>query len=289
MKRTQGNGVDGMTENTIGAENDQDRRYRACLIIIGDEILSGRTKDRNLAYLAEWLNDEGIELSEARVIPDVEAIIIRTVNECRAVFDYVFTTGGIGPTHDDITAECVAKAFGVPLLFHPDAHKAMADRVGEDKMTEGRRRMTRVPDGGEIIVNPISVAPGFRVENVYVLAGIPDVMQAMLGTLKGRLAGGRKVLSRTMHAFAGESVIARTLDDVQGRHDDLSIGSYPFYYHDRFGANLVLRARDPDLLADVYEELRRRLEDDGIRVGDGDAPGPEPLPDDKDTLDAKSS
>ncbi|MEX1146848.1 MAG: molybdopterin-binding protein [Sphingomonadales bacterium] len=268
---------------------DADRRYLACLIIIGDEILSGRTRDRNLAYLAEWLNDEGIELAEARVIPDLPDVIVRTLNECRATFDYVFTTGGIGPTHDDITADCVARAFGVPLEFHPEAHKAMADRVGEDNMTEGRRRMTRVPKGGAIIRNPISAAPGFHIENVLVLAGIPDVMQAMLGTIKGQLVGGRTVLSRTMHAFAGESVIAATLGDVQDAHDGLSIGSYPFYYRDSFGANLVLRARDAVLLSEAYEALRSRLEGEGIHVGDGDAPMPTPKPESRDTLDAKTS
>ena len=274
-----------MTETT----SKKERLYRACLIIIGDEILSGRTKDRNLAFLAEWLNEEGIELKEVRVIPDDTAVIIETVNSCRAAFDYVFTTGGIGPTHDDITAESVARAFGVPLEFHPEAVRAMADRVGEENMTEGRRRMTRVPAGGEIIRNPISVAPGFRVENVFVMAGIPEVMQAMLGTLKGTLKGGRKMLSRTMHAFAGESVIAQTLTDVQDANPDLSIGSYPFYYRDSYGANLVLRGRDRDLLARAYEELRSRLVDEGITVGDGDAPVPDPVTEDHDTLGAKTS
>jgi len=274
-----------MTEISVPS----DRVFKACLIIIGDEILSGRTKDRNLAYLAEWLNEEGIELKEARVIPDEEDVVVRTVNECRAAFDYVFTTGGIGPTHDDITADCIAKAFGVRLENHPEAVKAMTERVGAENMTEGRMRMTRVPAGGEIIRNPVSVAPGFRVENVHVLAGIPDVMQAMLGTLKGKIAGGRKMLSRTMHAFAGESVIARTLDEVQAAHDDLSIGSYPFYYQQSYGANLVLRARDEGLLARVYEELRARLVEEGISVGDGDAPQPKPEGPDHDSLSAKTS
>ena len=274
-----------MTEISVSSE----RTFNACLIIIGDEILSGRTKDRNLAFLAEWLNEEGIELKEARVIPDDEDVIVRTVNECRAVFDYVFTTGGIGPTHDDITADCISKAFKVDLEHHPDAVRAMTERVGADGMTEGRMRMTRVPAGGEIIRNPVSVAPGFRIGNVHVLAGIPDVMQAMLGTLKGEIRGGRKMLSRTMHAFAGESVIARTLDEVQAAHDDLSIGSYPFYYEESYGANLVLRARDADLLARVYEELRARLVEDGIRVGDGDAPTPEPEGPEPDSLSARTS
>lgn len=274
-----------MTEKT----GPKPREYRACLIIIGDEILSGRTRDRNLAYLAEWLNEEGIELKEARVIPDDEAVIIRTVNECRAAFDYVFTTGGIGPTHDDITADSIAKAFGVALEYHPEAHAAMAERVGEDRMTEGRKRMTRVPAGGEIIRNPISAAPGFRIENVFVMAGIPEVTEAMLGTLKGRLSGGRKVISRSMHAYAGESVIARTVDEVQAAHAELSIGSYPFYYSNRYGANLVLRARDRDLLASVYEELRRRLVEDGIKVGDGDAPEPASTGKDHRTLGPKTS
>ncbi|RMF10832.1 MAG: competence/damage-inducible protein A [Alphaproteobacteria bacterium] len=274
-----------MTDNAATDE----RVYRACLIIIGDEILSGRTRDRNLAYIAEWLNDEGIELKEARVIPDDRDVIVRTVNECRAAFEYVFTTGGIGPTHDDITAESIASAFGVALEYNAEAHAALAARVGEDNMTEGRRRMTRVPAGGEIIRNPVSAAPGFRLDNVYVLAGIPDVVEAMLGSLKGKLAGGRKMLSRSMHAYAGESVIAHIVDAVQAAHANVSIGSYPFYYRDRYGANLVLRARDRDLLAAVYEELRRKLVSEGIEVGDGDAPEPDPIAPDHATLGAKTS
>lgn len=266
-----------------------ERQFRACLIIIGDEILSGRTKDKNLAYLAEWLNEEGIELREVRVIPDEEDVIIRTVNDCRAAFDYLFTTGGIGPTHDDITADCVSRAFGVKLEHHPEAVAAMRDRVGESGMTEGRMRMTRVPVGGEMIRNPISAAPGFRIDNVFVLAGIPNVMQAMLGTLSGTLEGGRKMLSRTLHAFAGESVIARTVNEVHDAHDGVSVGSYPFYFDNSYGANLVLRGRDEAALAAAYEDLRSRLTDDGIRVGDGEALAPCADEDGKDSLTARNS
>ncbi|HEY8351683.1 MAG TPA: molybdopterin-binding protein [Sphingomonadales bacterium] len=255
----------------------ESRRVTACLLIIGDEILSGRTRDANLSYLARWLNGEGVELREARVIPDDRTVIVRTVNEVRRAFDYVFTTGGIGPTHDDITTDCVAEAFGVPIHFNAEAERELMARL-TGPMTEGRRRMTRIPEGATLIRNPVSGAPGFRLGNVHVLAGIPAVMQAMLETIRGTLEGGRPVQSATLHVFAGESRIAATLLEVQERHPDVSIGSYPFGHQDRYGANLVLRSPDGARLAAATEELRQALIRDGFEPGIGEAtPTPEDI------------
>lgn len=252
------------------SDNTTPRRVTACMLIIGDEILSGRTRDANLAYLAAWLNEEGVELKEARVLPDEEPVIIRAVNEVRAAFDYVFTTGGIGPTHDDITADCVAGAFGLPLLYSDEAARELMARL-TGPLTEGRRRMTRIPEGATIIRNPISGAPGFRLENVHVLAGIPAVMQAMLETLTGTLKGGRKVHSAALHVYSGESLIAATLARVQASYPGVTIGSYPFAHDDRYGASLVLRSPDERLLGEALDSLRSALEADGFQPLEGES------------------
>ena len=170
----------------------------ACLLIIGNEILSGRTKDANLAFLGENLNEIGVRLMEARVVPDIEAVIVETLNEVRGKFDYVFTTGGIGPTHDDITSSCVAKAFGVPWSLHPEAHALLKAHYAEGELNEARLRMAHTPEGASLIENPISKAPGFQMGNVFVMAGIPRVMQAMFESLKSRLTGGAPVRSVTL-------------------------------------------------------------------------------------------
>jgi molybdenum cofactor synthesis domain-containing protein len=242
----------------------------ACLIIIGDEILSGRTQDSNLAYLAKWLNGQKIQLAAARVVPDIEDEIILAVNECRRKFTYVFTTGGIGPTHDDITAESIARAFSLPIEISADAADRLAARVGRENMTPARLRMARVPQGAVLIDNPVSAAPGFQIGNVFVMAGVPAVMQAMLDTLGGKLAGGSEMLSRTIHVYAGESLIADTLEAAQNDYAGLQIGSYPFYLKDKYGANLVLRARNLKLLEAATAGLKARLGEIGVEAIDGD-------------------
>ncbi|MDA5193454.1 competence/damage-inducible protein A [Govanella unica] len=257
-----------MTQNM--AATDPVKRVTACLLIIGDEILSGRTEDANLNYLAKWLNEEGIELREVRVIPDVAEVIVPTLNAVRGAFDYVFTTGGIGPTHDDITADCVAAAFGVPLEFNAEAERQLMTRMN-GPMTEGRRRMTRIPAGGRTVPNPVSGAPGIEIGNVFVLAGIPRVMQAMLEELRGRLQGGRKVQSAALHVFAGESTMAATLSLVQDRAPEVAIGSYPFVTDDSYGASLVLRSPDPVALAAALDDLRAELQKNGFTVHEGEA------------------
>jgi len=232
-----------------------DRPVTASLIVIGNEILSGRTQDKNVAYLGEWLGKEGIRLLEVRVIPDVEQTIADTVNELRRRFDYVFTTGGIGPTHDDITSESVAAAFGLPHGEHPEARAILDAHYGPEQLNEARLRMAKTPEGAILIENPVSKAPGFQVENVLVLAGIPAIMQAMLESLRHRLTGGAPILSCSLTASVQEGRVAADLGALQQRYPDIDIGSYPFNRDGRFATRLVLRGTDRQQLAAASDEL----------------------------------
>ncbi|MFN3232496.1 MAG: competence/damage-inducible protein A [Alphaproteobacteria bacterium] len=236
----------------------KEKTVTACLIIIGNEILSGRTQDANLAYLAKWLNEEaGIQLTETRVILDIEDTIVETVNECRSKFDYVFTTGGIGPTHDDITSPSVAKAFGLEWELHPEAHELLKEYYGPEGLTSARARMAFTPKGAELVENPISKAPGFQVENVFVMAGIPVVMQAMLDSLKHRLTGGKPVRSRSVRVHLPESQIATTLRELQEANANSDIGSYPFYHKGKGGTSIVVRSTDEDLIDTIVDTVYR--------------------------------
>ncbi len=223
-----------------------DRPITACILVIGNEILSGRTQDLNVAYIAKGLGEIGIRLREVRIIPDVIETIVDTVNDVRARFDYVFTTGGIGPTHDDITADCVAKAFGVPLLVAPEARRRLEDayRPRGIEINEARLRMARIPQGGTLVDNPVSAAPGFRIGNVFVMAGVPMLMRAMLEDIEPQLKRGALVHSQTVAAKIGEGKIAAGLMAIQKDFPDLAIGSYPYYREDGFGVQLVARGRD---------------------------------------------
>jgi molybdenum cofactor synthesis domain-containing protein len=233
----------------------EEKIVTAAVLIIGNEILSGRTQDQNLSYLATGLNSVGVTLREARVIPDIAPVIIATVNELRANYDYLFTTGGIGPTHDDITSECVAQAFGVPWTLHPEAHKIFLSHYKPGELNEARLRMAHTPEGAALIVNAVSRAPGFRMGNVFVMAGIPRVMQAMFDAVKHDLKGGRPMLARTVSCHLAEGVIAKGLGEIQNRYPDLDIGSYPFYRRGEFGTSLVLRGRDGARLTAGTEEV----------------------------------
>ncbi len=228
----------------------------AAVVIIGNEILSGRTRDTNVAYLAVELEAIGVRLREVRVVPDVEADIVRAVNECRARYDHVFTTGGIGPTHDDITAASVAKAFDVPLVRHAQAAARLQAHYGAEQLNEARLRMANTPAGAALIDNPVSVAPGFRIGNVYVLAGVPSIMQAMFAGLKHGLTGGPPMLSRTIGAFLAEGAIAAGLGALQDRYARLEIGSYPFFRQGKFGTSLVLRGTESAAVEAAAAELR---------------------------------
>ncbi|PWR23920.1 competence/damage-inducible protein A [Zavarzinia compransoris] len=255
------------------ANNDPDARiYTAALAIIGNEILSGRTQDANLAHLAKTLNTWGVEMREVRVVPDIEGEIVDAVNALRARYDYVFTTGGIGPTHDDITADSIAKAFALPLIEHPAAIALLAAHYPPGELTPVRRRMARVPDGADLIENPISKAPGFRIGNVFVLAGVPAIMRAQLEGARGFIAGGRSVQSRTVSVLVGESRIAELLEDVQKHYPDTDIGSYPFFRKAGFGTALVLRGRDLPRLEEATESLRQALRGAGIEAHEGEIP-----------------
>ena len=225
----------------------QERQWTAALVIIGDEILSGRTQDANLAYLAKWLNVQGIELRSATVVPDDMGRIGDAVNAARAAYDYVFTTGGIGPTHDDITVDAVAAALGVPVVQHPEAEAMLRSYYG-DRITDARLRMARVPEGATLIENRMSGAPGIRHGNIFIMAGVPHITAGMLDSLTGRLEGGLPVLSATIGCWVAESEIADLLGATERAHDGVAIGSYPFFREGRVGANFVVRSPDEALV-----------------------------------------
>ena len=237
----------------------QPRSVSACVLIIGNEILSGRTQDTNLNHLAKVLGSWGIQIREVRVIPDVDTVIIDTVNAVRSGFDYVFTTGGIGPTHDDITAECIARAFGVPLVESPQIAERIRVRPAPPEVMASRLRMARIPQGATLIDNPTGGPQGFRIGNVHVMAGIPSIMQAMLSTLEHQLEHGNIVRSVSVTAYLGESQIASAFEDVQKRYPDFDLGSYPFFRQDRYGTNLVIRGIDPQRLAAALEDVKAMI------------------------------
>ena len=246
----------------------------ACLIIIGNEILSGRTQDTNLAHLSVVLNELGVRMTEARVIPDVEQTIVDTVNHCRAQFDYVFTTGGIGPTHDDITADSIALAFGIEVEEHPEVAALIRKREAPPQVMAARLRMARIPVGARLIDNPTGGPPGFQVENVFVMAGVPMVMQAMASTFdRVMLPGGKPVRSRTVGAFLGESEVADDLAAIQSDFPEIDLGSYPFYRPSGYGTNLVMRGTDEDELEAMLERVSQMITDRGKTAHPGGAPG----------------
>lgn len=240
------------------------RVWTAGLAVIGDEILSGRTQDRNIAQIATWLNVQGIRLAEVRVVPDIEERIIEGVNALRSTYDYCFTTGGIGPTHDDITVDAVAKALAVPVVVHPDA-RAILERYYADKggLNEGRLRMARVPEGAELIPNYMSGAPGIRIGNLFLMAGVPHITAGMLDALTGALEGGRPLVSVTVGAFAPESEVAEMLREAERATDGIAIGSYPFFKEGRVGSNFVVRSEDEGLAQAVADELAAKLAETG--------------------------
>lgn len=239
----------------------QSKIWTAALAVIGDEILSGRTQDKNVAQVATWLNDQGIRLAEVRIIPDDARRIADTVNELRAGHDYLFTTGGIGPTHDDITVDAIAAAFGVPVIIHPQARAILEDyyRDRPGGLTEARLRMARVPEGAELIPNRTSGAPGVKIANVFMMAGVPGITASMLLGLTGKLEGGSPVVSVTVGARAAESEVADLLRETEEAHPGVAIGSYPFFKDGKYGANFVIRSEDGELARVTGDDLARRL------------------------------
>ena len=239
----------------------------AALLVIGDEILSGRTKDKNIGAIADHCTMIGVQLREVRVVGDVEAEIVAAVNDLRRRYTYVFTTGGIGPTHDDITADSIAKAFGVSIDHHPEVKALMLENYARRgvEATPARLRMARIPDGASLVNNKVSVAPGFRLDNVIVMAGIPVVMQAMLDAVTPELRTGRKMLSSSIELLKPEGEVAAPLEQSQKAYPDVSMGSYPFVRDGRlYGTELVLRSTEQARLQAAEEDLRARLTAAGL-------------------------
>lgn len=246
------------------------RVWTAALVVIGDEILSGRTQDRNIAQVAAWLNVQGIRLAEVRVVPDVQERIVETVNALRAAHDYLFTTGGIGPTHDDITVDSIAAALGVGVIVHPEA-RAILEKYYADKggITEARLRMARVPEGAELIRNQLSGAPGIRIGNLFILAGVPHICAGMLDALTGTLEGGRPLVSVTVGAWSPESEVADMLRRTEQANPGVAIGSYPFFKQGRVGANFVVRSEEEQLARKVAGDLESALASAGYEPVEG--------------------
>jgi molybdenum cofactor synthesis domain-containing protein len=248
-----------------------DRIWTAALVVIGDEILSGRTQDKNVGQIAVWLGAQGIRLAEVRVVADKTAAIVEAVNALRARNDYLFTTGGIGPTHDDITVDAIAEALGVPVVHHPAAVAILESHYARrgEVLTEARKRMARVPQGAELIENRVSGAPGIRIGNVFIMAGVPHITAGMLDALTGELEGGAPLVSRTIGSWVAESEVADLLREAERAHAGVAIGSYPFFREGRVGANFVVRATDPAVVDACIEDVRARLRAAGIEVVEG--------------------
>jgi len=223
---------------------NQNTKFNAAILIIGNEILSGRTQDTNTSTIAQWLNSIGIKVNEVRVIPDIENTIVDTVNHLRKVNNYVFTTGGIGPTHDDITAQSISKAFNLEYEIHKEAFKILESYYKVGEFNEGRQKMVWMPRDANLILNPTSGAPGFNVENVFCLPGVPSILKSMLGGLKNKIVGGDPILSHTISLKTVESEIANPLTDVQNNNKDVEIGSYPFFQAGKLGVSIVIRSED---------------------------------------------
>ena len=243
-------------------------KYNAAILIIGNEILSGRTKDTNTSTLATWLNSIGVNVSEVRVVPDLENIIVDTINTLRKTYDYVFTTGGIGPTHDDITAKSVSKAFNLKYEIHQEAFKILESYYKVGEFNEGRQKMVWMPENANLILNPTSGAPGFNVENVFCLPGVPSILKSMLGALKNNIVGGKPILSHTISLRTVESEIANSLTKVQNENKDVEIGSYPFFHAGKLGVSIVIRSEDQLKIEKCSTQILKFVNEKKIEVVD---------------------
>ncbi len=246
----------------------QNTKFNAAILIIGNEILSGRTQDTNTSTIAQWLNSIGVKVNEVRVIPDTENTIIDTVNHLRKVYNYVFTTGGIGPTHDDITAQSISKAFNLKYEIHKEAFKILEAYYKVGEFNEGRQKMVWMPENAKLILNPTSGAPGFNVENVFCLPGVPSILKSMLGGLKNRIVGGEPILSYTISLRTVESEIANSLTIVQNNNKDVEIGSYPFFHAGKLGVSIVLRSENKSKIDNCNLEILKFIKEKKIKVVD---------------------
>ena len=244
------------------------KKANASIIIIGNEILSGRTQDVNVVSISNWLNDLGVKLEEVRVIPDIEDSIIETVNELRKKFKYVFTTGGIGPTHDDITSRSISKAFNLKYCYHKDAYEILEKYYKQGEFNEGRKKMAILPEKALLIFNPSSAAPGFIVENVFCLPGVPSILKSMLGGLKDKIVGGKKILSKTLSLRTVESEISVSLSEVQNKYVNVDIGSYPFFKQGKIGVSIVMRSTEEDLINLCYRDIKNFIKKKNIETID---------------------
>ena len=247
---------------------NKNTKVKAAILIIGNEILSGRTQDTNTSTLANWLNSIGVKVDEVRVIPDVEKIIIDTLNILRKENEYVFTTGGIGPTHDDITAASVSKAFGLKYEIHKEAYKILEAYYKPGEFNEGRQKMVWMPENAELILNPTSGAPGFSVKNVFCLPGVPSILKSMLGGLKNKIVGGQPILSHTISLRTVESEIANSLTEVQNQNKDVEIGSYPFFHAGKLGVSIVIRSEDQNKIDNCNSQILNFIKEKKIEVVD---------------------
>tara|TARA_X000001036_G_C20447138_1_gene711765 strand:- start:52 stop:801 length:750 start_codon:yes stop_codon:yes gene_type:complete len=243
-------------------------KVNAAILIIGNEILSGRTQDTNTTTLAIWLNSIGVKVNEVRVIPDLENTIVKTLNVLRKANDYVFTTGGIGPTHDDITAESVSKAFGLKYEIHKEAYKILEAYYKPGEFNEGRQKMVKMPENAELILNPTSGAPGFSVENVFCLPGVPSILKSMLGGLKNKIVGGEPILSQTISLKTVESEIAASITKVQNENKDVEIGSYPFFHAGKLGVSIVIRSENQSKIDLCNSQILNLVKEKKIEIVD---------------------
>ena len=242
------------------------KKVNAVIVIIGNEILSGRTQDVNVVSISQWLNELGVKVEEVRVIPDIETSIVTTINDLRKKFSYVFTTGGIGPTHDDITSKSIAKAFNLSYGYHKEAYKILERYYKPENFNEGRKKMAMLPDKAFLILNPSSAAPGFIVDNVYCLPGVPSILKSMLGGLRNRIKGGKKILSKSISLETVESEIAKSLEKVQNQFENVEIGSYPFFRLGKIGVSIVIRSTDKKQIDDCCKEIISFLKKKKIQI-----------------------
>ena len=242
------------------------KKVNAAIIVIGDEILSGRTQDINVSFLSKWLNDLGVKVTEVRIIEDKEVSIVNCINELKKIFKYVFTTGGIGPTHDDITSKSVAKTFGLKYDFHKEAYNILEKYYKPGEFNEGRKKMAKIPEGAALIYNPSSGAPGFIVENVFCLPGVPSILKSMVGGLKNKIIGGKKILSKTISVQTVESDIAQSLEVVQNQFKNLQIGSYPFFRFGKIGVSIVVRSTEKKDIDECCKQIISFINKKNIQI-----------------------
>ena len=247
---------------------NQNTKFNAAILIIGNEILSGRTQDTNTSTIAQWLNSIGVKVNEVRVIPDIENTIVETVNHLRKVNNYVFTTGGIGPTHDDITAQSISEAFGLKYEIHKEAFKILEAYYKPGEFNEGRQKMVWMPENANLILNPTSGAPGFNIENVFCLPGVPSILKSMLGGLTNSIVGGNPILSLTISLRTVESEIANSLTKVQNKNKEVEIGSYPFFQAGKLGVSIVIRSEDQSKINNCNLQILEFVNEKKIEVID---------------------